>query len=227
MHVQAEALRKADAQITEWGIEHNELGERADAFLYCVEVKPEGCDYYIPLSPSWLIGEKSKVVAKWHRVPDSDRLAAEILVVADAELILYKEKKGATVIDSRVVDPFDATRSWSLEALRGAEGLRRWTHDDVVPRIGDVYQERLYCIRWLDALASPFYTEAIVSAWDVGSHFVKTSGIASCSSCMPSRPWTHGKLGRKALLMGYESSKRKRQRRLPQSGTKHFVQLFW
>ena len=150
MHVQAEALRKADAQITEWGIEHNELGERADAFLYCVEVKPEGCDYYIPLAPSWLIGEKSKVVAKWHRVPDSDRLVTEILVVSDAELILYKEKKGATVIDSRVVDPFDATRSWSLEALRGAEGLRRWTHDDIVPRIGDVYQERLYCIRWID-----------------------------------------------------------------------------
>ncbi len=150
MHVQAEALRKADEQITEWGVEHNELGERADAFLYCVEVKPEGCDYYIPLAPSWLIGEKSKVVAKWHRVPDSDRLAAEILVVADDELKLYKEKKGATVIDSRVVDPFDATRSWSLEALRGAEGLRRWTHDDVVPRVGDVYQERLYCIRWID-----------------------------------------------------------------------------
>jgi putative DNA methylase len=151
VRVQAEALAAAELQITSWGIEHNERGERADAYLYCVEAKPEGCDYFIPLAPSWLIGEKSKVVARWHRVPDSDRLRPEIAVVNDAELKLYKDKKGATVGDSRVVDPFDASRSWSVEALRGPEGLRRWSNDDVVPRPGDVFQERLYCIRWVNA----------------------------------------------------------------------------
>ena len=81
MRVQAEALAAADRQVTAWGIEHNERGERADAYLYCVEVKPEGCDYFIPLAPSWLIGEKSKVVARWQRVPGSDRLQPEIAVV--------------------------------------------------------------------------------------------------------------------------------------------------
>lgn len=149
MRVQAETLTAADRQVTAWGIEHNERGERADAYLYCVEVKPEGCDYFIPLAPSWLIGEKSKVVARWQHVPGSDRLQPEIAVVADAELKLYKEKKGATVADSRVIDPFDPNRSWSVEALRGPEGLRRWSNDDLVPRPGDVFQERLYCIRWV------------------------------------------------------------------------------
>lgn len=149
MRVQAEALRAADRQITEWGIEHNEDGERADAYLYCVEVKPEGCDYFIPLAPSWLVGEKSKVVVRWHRVAGSDQLEPEIAVVTDSELKLYKEKKGATVVDSRVIDPFDPNRTWSVEALRGPDGLRRWTNDDVVPRPGDVFQERLYCIRWV------------------------------------------------------------------------------
>lgn len=151
MGVQAEALEAADRQVTSWGIEHNERGERADAYLYCVEVKPEGCDYYIPLAPSWLVGEKSKVVARWKRVPGSDRLQPEIVVVNDAELKLYKEKKGATVADCRVIDPFDANRSWSIEALRGPEGLRRWSNQDIVPRPGDVFQERLYCIRWINA----------------------------------------------------------------------------
>ncbi|MCX7023767.1 MAG: DUF1156 domain-containing protein [Spirochaetes bacterium] len=151
MRVQAEALAAADRQVTAWGIEHNERGERADAYLYCVEVKPEGCDYYIPLAPSWLIGEKSKVVARWQRVSGSDRLQPDIAVVNDAELKLYKEKKGATVGDSRAIDPFDASRSWSVESLRGPEGLRRWSNDDVVPRPGDVFQERLYCIRWINA----------------------------------------------------------------------------
>lgn len=149
MQVQAEALAAADKQVTDWEIEHNDQGERADAYLYCVEVKPEGCDYFIPLAPSWLIGENSKVVARWQRVPGSDRLQLAVDVVSDTELALYKEKKGATVVDSRVVDPFDATRTWSVEALRGPDGLRRWSNEDIVPRPGDVFQERLYCIRWV------------------------------------------------------------------------------
>lgn len=147
--VQADVLLAADRQITEWGIEHNEHGERADAFLYCVEVKPEGCDYFIPLAPSWLVGEKSKVVARWRRIANADFLDPEIAVVTDAELQLFKNGKGATMIDSRVIDPFDPDRSWSVEALRGPAGLRRWTNEDVMPRPGDVFQERLYCIRWV------------------------------------------------------------------------------
>ena len=154
MRVQAEALAAADRQVIAWGIEQNAQGERADAYLYCVEVKPEGCDYFIPLAPSWLIGEKSKVVARWHRLASADFLTPEIAVVSDAELKLYKEKKGATVVDSRVVDPFDANRSWAVEALRGPDGLRRWTNEDLVPQPSDVFQERLYCIRWVKTVIS-------------------------------------------------------------------------
>lgn len=148
--VQEVVFAAADQQITDWGIEHNERGERAEAFLYCVEVKPEGCDYYIPLAPSWVISEKYRIVATWKKVAGSDRLQPTVLAVSEAELKLYKEKKGATVGDSRVIDPFDTRRSWSVEALRGPEGLRRWSNDDVVPRPDDVFQERLYCIRWIN-----------------------------------------------------------------------------
>ena len=101
------------------------------------------------LAPSWLIGEKSKVIARWQRVPESDRLQPEIAVVSDAELKRYKDKKGATVVSSRVIDPFDSNRSWSVEGLRGTDGLRRWSNEDIVPRPGDVFQERLYCVRWV------------------------------------------------------------------------------
>ncbi len=148
--VQEAVFAAADKKITAWGIEHNDRGERAEAFLFCVEVKPEGCDYYIPLAPSWVISEKYGIVATWKKVAGSDRLQPTVLEVSEAELKLYKEKKGATVGDSRVIDPFDANRSWSVEALRGPEGLRRWNNDDLVPRPGDVFQERLYCIRWIN-----------------------------------------------------------------------------
>ncbi|MDH4444567.1 MAG: DUF1156 domain-containing protein [Akkermansiaceae bacterium] len=149
MRVQSEALAEANRQVAEWGIEHNEQGERADALLYCVEVKPEGCDYFIPLAPSWLVGEKSKAVCQWQRVPGSDKLQPEISLVSADEVKAYKAGKTATVISSRIIDPFVPDRSWSIEALRGAEGLRRWTNDDLVPHPGDVFQERLYCIRWV------------------------------------------------------------------------------
>ena len=147
-HYQEQVFASADKQVVDWGIEHNDSGERAEAFLYCVEVKPEGCDYFIPLAPSWVISEKYRIVARWKRVADSDHLQPEVLPVSESEFSSYKAKQGATVVDSRVVDPFDPQRSWSVEAIRGSDGLRRWTNDDVVPRAGDMFQERLYCIRW-------------------------------------------------------------------------------
>lgn len=146
--VQQQAFAAADQQITDWGIEHNDRGERAEAFLYCVEVKPEGCDYYIPIAPSWVVSEKYRIVTRWTRVGNADRLQPEVLEVSATEFKLYKDKKGATLVDSRLVDPLDPNRTWSVEALRGTDGLRRWTNDDLVPRASDVFQERLYCIRW-------------------------------------------------------------------------------
>jgi putative DNA methylase len=148
--IQEKAFKAADKQICEWGIEHNGQGERADAYLYCVEVKPEGCDYYIPLAPSWVIAEKFRIVAFWERVEGSDRLKPSMQTVDSSEFKLYKDKKGSTIVDGRVVDPFDPSRSWSIEALRGPEGLRRWSNEDVVPQPSDVFQERLYCVRWIN-----------------------------------------------------------------------------
>ena len=149
--VQEDVFTAADKQIAEWGIEHNERGERAEAYIYCVEVKPDGCDYYIPLSPSWVISEKYRIVATWRRLAPSDRLEPTVIEVSEEELKSFKEKKGATVGDNRIIDPFDTRRSWSLESLRGPHGLRPWSNDDVVPRADDVFQERLYCIRWINA----------------------------------------------------------------------------
>ncbi len=152
MKAQADAFRSADEKVTSWGIEHNNQGERADAFLYCVEVKPEGCDYFIPLAPSWVIANKTNVVVKWRRDESSDHLVPEVVSLPTSEFELFNaktNKSGATIVESRVVDPFNSDRSWSVEALRGPHGLRRWTNEDIVPRPNDVFQERLYCIRWV------------------------------------------------------------------------------
>ena len=162
MRVQAQALAEADRQVTAWGIEHNADDERADAFLYCVEVKPEGCDYFIPLAPSWLVGEKSKAVCRWHRVSGSDHLQPEMAIVSTDVMAEWKGNskkkilpKNATVVGSRVIDPLNGKDWSSIESLRGADGLRRWINDDLVPRSSDVFQERLFCIRWVKTVTGP------------------------------------------------------------------------
>src|SRR5699024_3896924 len=38
----------------------------------------------------------------------------------------------------------------SFDRLRGSAGLRRWNSNDIVPEPDDEFQERLYCIRWMD-----------------------------------------------------------------------------
>lgn len=151
MRTQAAAIASADQQITEWGVEHNEEGERADAYLYCVEVKPDGCDYFIPLAPSWVVGEKLNAVVQWKQTPHSDRLEPCVKVVSSDELKQYKLGRAATIRDGRVYDPFNSDRSWSIDSLRGVNGLRHWAVDDLVPRADDVFQERLYCIRWVNS----------------------------------------------------------------------------
>lgn len=146
---QNQAFSEAQRQIEAWGIEKSEEGWQAEAYLYCVEVKPEGCAYPIPLAPSWMIGERTKVIGRLKKSSDGSRVDIEILTDPEAhDWAEAKSGRTGTVADSRVVDPFDRTRSWSVESLRGANGLRLWEKEDLVPRPADVFQERLYCIRW-------------------------------------------------------------------------------
>ena len=204
----------ADRKITEWGIEHNERGERAEAFVYCVEVKPDGCDYYIPLSPTWVVDENMNAIVRWHQVPGSDCLNPEVAIVSNTEIAECK-RTGATVVDSRVVDPFDSSRSWSIEALRGPEGLRRWTNDDLVPRKGDVFQERLYCIRWIDSQGNRRY--AAPDEADLRREVRVLELLRECFS-----DWQHqGFIPSKVIINGYNTDQPIRER-----GWTHWHHLF-
>lgn len=151
---QEEVYRAVDKQITEWKIEHNEKGWRADAYLYCAETICPECGWRVPLGPSWVIGEKTRCAAKL--IPDPVNKRFEILI----ESGLSKEemeaaKRAGTGIDSylRCPNPGCGEKT-PISAIRerGAkgDGLRMWEKDDVIPRPDDVFQERLYCIRWVE-----------------------------------------------------------------------------
>lgn len=141
-----------DAQVTEWGIEHNEKGWRADAYLYCNEAICPECGWKVPLAPAWVIGEKSRCIARLVPKPSERRFDIEILSgVSPSELA--EAKRAGTAKDSRLCCPNpDCGQSTPIAMLRrdGGEGLRLWEAHEVAPRPDDVFQERLYCIRWVE-----------------------------------------------------------------------------
>jgi len=196
-----------DRQVTAWGIEHRtedvsaaewkklvaglQAGEftpsdvsrrvpRADAYLYCTEALCPETGWRVPLAPSWVIGEKSRCIARL--VPDRKAKRYDIEIVSgvsDEEIAVARK---GTVQDGYVVHPIlsehekpDAENADSTDpkyhpknpatvaqirlAGRGRDpqaryhesGLRLWEKDDIVPRTDDVFGERLYCVRWVTA----------------------------------------------------------------------------
>ncbi|WP_203075826.1 anti-phage-associated DUF1156 domain-containing protein [Falsiroseomonas ponticola] len=146
-----------DREITRLGIEHDSDGNRAKAFLYCLETRCPRTGWMVPMAPSWVISRVRGVVAKL--VPDhaAKRYRIEIHTGADAAAITEAER--GTVQGGRLVHPMNPERSGvEIRTVRGdyrdADGtprnrLRLWEKEDFVPRPDDIFQERLYCIQWI------------------------------------------------------------------------------
>ena len=157
---QQKVFDAVDRQVTEWRIEHNDVGWRADALLYCTETDCPECGWRVPMVPNWVIGEKTRTVARLISDPAAQRFDIDIRSGVDAHA-LAEAKEAGTAKDSRLECP-NCDRSTPIGAIRGDDrgqrgrGLRRWEKADLVPRAGDVFGERLYCVRWrlpaLDAL---------------------------------------------------------------------------
>jgi len=199
---QKQIYDQVDKQITEWGIEHNEQGQRADAYLYCAEARCPESGWMVPIAPSWVIGEKTKCIAEL--VPDEKNKRYDLFIksgVTAAEL--SKAKASGTVKDSRLVHP-KAEHGTPMTALRGDRrssdgtefGLRLWNNNDVLPIPSDVFQERLYCIRWVKPDGERYY--AAPTAADFTREAKVISLLKGCFSewqekgFIPSREIEHG-----------------------------------
>ena len=145
-----------DKQITEWEIEHNSEGHRADSYLYCMESICPECGYKVPLAPSWIVGRGTKTVAL---LRDNGVDGFEIDIVQGANKELFKvADKNITIRNNSLYCPHCQMET-PITALRGDRkdangetiyGLRLWEKDEFVPREDDVFQERLYCIRYVE-----------------------------------------------------------------------------
>ncbi len=146
-----------DREITELGIEHNEQGDRAKAFLYGLETRCPETGWMVPMAPSWVISRTRNVYAKL--IPNVDQKRFDIDIITGASEAEMKQAAQGTVQDGNLVYELDGTTYCTpIKTLRGdyrtPEGenknrLRPWEIHDFKPRPDDIFQERLYCIQWI------------------------------------------------------------------------------
>ncbi len=175
---QREVAAAVDAEITELDIEHDSQGNRAKAYLYCLETRCPETGWMVPLSPSWVISKTRNVVAKL--IPDFEKKRFDIAIVSgvspeemqQAELgtvqngcmtYTLDKETAANETDNAEYKPgfvLQKTYSTPIKTLRGdykdTDGnnqnrLRRWEKHEFNPRPDDIFQERLYCIQWITA----------------------------------------------------------------------------
>ena len=126
-----------DAEITRFGIEHDVKGNRAKAYLYCLETRCPKTGWMVPMAPSWIISKTSGVVAKL--VPDlaAKRYAIEIHSgVSAAEMA---EAALGTVRDGRLVHPMNPERSGvEIKTIRGDYRDENGVRPEPPPTLGEI-----------------------------------------------------------------------------------------
>ena len=61
---QADIVEAVDREITELGIEHDEHGNRAKAYLWCLETRCPQTGWMVPIAPSWVISKNYRTCAR-------------------------------------------------------------------------------------------------------------------------------------------------------------------
>ncbi|MDI1351258.1 MAG: DUF1156 domain-containing protein, partial [bacterium] len=154
---QRKVLAAVDKEITSLRIEHDFQGNRAKAYLYCLETRCPNTGWMVPMAPSWVISQDKKVCA--NLIPNYAEKRFDIEVISGASANEMKDAETGTVKDGQLVYVLDGkTYRTPIKTLRGdyrdtasniCNRLRHWEQHDFKPRPEDIYQERLYCIQWI------------------------------------------------------------------------------
>jgi putative DNA methylase len=154
---QKEVAEAVDREITELGIEHNERGDRAKAYLYCLETRCPETGWMVPMAPSWVISKQRNVIANLQA--NFVKKCFDINILSGVNENEMKAASQGTVQDGSLVYELEGkVYRTSIKTIRGdyrtEEGqnknrLRQWELSDFKPQSDDTFQERLYCIQWI------------------------------------------------------------------------------
>ena len=148
---QCRIAMEVEQEIVRLGVEHDLDGNRAKAFLYCLEVIDPQTGWRVPMAPSWVISMNCRCIARL--VPDYKRKRFDIKVELNVSSADLKKAAIGTVQDQHRSDclapiPGGEEREFRtpISRLRGdGEGsgqsnqgrsncLRPWELHDIAPR---------------------------------------------------------------------------------------------
>lgn len=156
-NAQREVTQQVDQELIELGVEHDDEGNRAKAYLYCLETRCPETGWMVPMLPSRVISPKHGTIATL--IPDHANKRFDIEVTNNASKKELKDAENGTVQDGDLVYELDGkTHRTPVKTLRGdyrgpqgntLNRLRKWEKLDFIPQDEDIFQERLYAIQWI------------------------------------------------------------------------------
>lgn len=154
---QSTLAKAVDQRITELGIEHDANGNRAKAYLWCLETRCPETGWMVPLSPTWTVSKTRNAIARLK--PDFKNKRFDIEIISGASKTEMNAAEKGTVQDGDMIYALDGkTYRTPIKTLRGdfrqaggvtGNRLRRWEISDFKPLPDDIFQERLYAIQWI------------------------------------------------------------------------------
>lgn len=148
---------QVDREISKFGVEHDQSGNRAKVYLYCVEITCTQTGWRIPLLPSLIISMQRNVICKLE--PNQKEKKFDIHIESGVSLEEMNIARKGTVQDGALTYELDGTTYRTpIKTIRGdykgqdgsnKNRLRRWEKLDFTPRDDDIFQERLYAIQWI------------------------------------------------------------------------------
>lgn len=154
---QREVAEAVDREIADLDIEYDDEGNRAKAFIYCLETICPNTGWYVPILPTLVISKGYHVRA--NLIPNHSKKAFDIEILSNASEQEMKIAEIGTYQDGQLVYTIDGIEYRTpLKTIRGdyklpdgvsGNRLRRWEKEDFMPRHEDIFQERLYCIQWI------------------------------------------------------------------------------
>ena len=154
---QLKVAKKVEHEIDTLGIEKDEEGNRAKAYLYCIETRCPETGWLIPTSSTWIISKTYNVIAKL--VPNHAEKKFDIKILTDVSKVEMDIASKGTLQSGNLVYEIDGKKYRTpMRTLRGdrksvngnnTNNLRPWKKNEFKPRKEDLFQERLYAIFWM------------------------------------------------------------------------------
>ena len=154
---QQQVADAVDREITAQAVEHDAEGNRAKAYLHCLETRCPETGWMVPMSTTWVVSKIRSTIARLEPDHANKRFHIRLISSVTAEELVAAEV--GTVQDGLLVYDLDGrTYRTPVKTLRGdyrlADGatgnrLRRWERTDFKPQADDILQERLFAIQWV------------------------------------------------------------------------------